>query len=308
MSELTVIGHADVIDYFKKIAAKGRLAHAYLFIGKEGIGKRKTAWHISAFLNCEGKDKPCLSCPNCLKIAKHAHPDISEIAPTTSIGIEEIKEMRKRVHIKNFSSAYKIIIIDDADTLTHDAANAFLKTLEEPPPGVIFFLITAKPENILPTIKSRAHQIWFSLKLSESRKCLSGKKYADADLDFLLKLSDGRLSMIAKLVRPAYLSKRKDLFSGPALAFTLVDKDRKSLKDTMLLLLSFLRDCLLIKIGKESEVMNQDLQKKLIEYSRQFSVETLTGKIDQLFELNTTLDTININLANNIIRDVLQAK
>jgi hypothetical protein len=180
--------------------------------------------------------------------------------------------------------------------------------LEEPPANVIFFLVTCKPENMLATIKSRTHKVWFSLKLSESRKYLKEKKVPDPDIDFLLTLADGRLSMAQKLGTPAYLEKRKKIFNAPSLSFNVYDTDRKSLKNTLPLLLSFLRDCLFIKVGKSDKVLNKDLMTKLSNYSNQFSVPDITDKLEQLFALNQTLDNININLANNIIRDILTTK
>ncbi|MBN2119916.1 MAG: DNA polymerase III subunit [Candidatus Omnitrophica bacterium] len=300
-----IIGHKNVIDYFKLIQKNKRIGHAYLFTGKDGIGKKKTAWYIVSLLNCPQEDRPCLTCQTCRNIQAKIHPDVIEVKPKNSIGIQDIREIQQKVCLKNFSATYKVIIIDEADKLTPDASNAFLKTLEEPPANVVFFLISSKPENLLATIRSRTQKIWFCLKIDESKKYVLSKYASAENIDFLLKFSEGRLNSINKLTSKSYLLKRQKIFADSTLQFNVYETDRKSLKETTQLLLSFLRDCLLTKVGEENEVMNSDFDQKIENYQKRFSLDELADKVERLFAINETLDNINLNLANNLIRDIL---
>ena len=303
MHKYELIGHQNIISYFKIILKKDYLSSGYLFIGKEGIGKRKTARFISMLLNCKEQTRPCFNCLSCTKIERRVHPDVLEIYPVNSIGIEKIRQIQQKTSLKSFSSVYKIVIIDEADTLTQDASNAFLKTLEEPPAGVIFFLITSKPQNLLATICSRTQKIWFSLKFKDLRDYLRTEGFDIHNINLFLKLSDGRLSIIDELKKINYSSKKEKLFKQFPLS--IYESKRNSLKDTTYLLISFLRDCIFFKMNKVDNVINTDVQAEISQYQRRFNVTQLLDKIDGLFLINQALDNINVNLANNLIAGIL---
>jgi len=303
MSKETLIGHKNIIEYFNLLYKKDMLSHAYLFIGKEGIGKRMTARFIAMLLNCKNEARPCFMCASCLGVQKGNQPDVMEIYPETSIGIQNIREIQKRTYLKNFSSSYKVIIIDEADALTMEAANAFLKTLEEPPLGVIFFLITSKPENLPVTIRSRTKKIWFTLKHREIKEHLLNKGLDSNRVNFLLKLSEGRFSIIEKMVKQNYALKKEQIFGKSFIDIHM--SNRASLKSTAQLIISFLRDCLLYKINDKEDIVNTDLMGKISDYQGRFDVRQLLDKADSLLLINQTLDNINVNLANNLIRSIL---
>lgn len=306
MSKRTEITHKNIIDYFRIIVQKNRIAHAYLFIGKEGIGKNKTARYIAMLLNCESNIKPCLECNTCFKIMNDSHPDIIEITPKNSIGIKEIKNVKDKVYIKNFLAQNKIIIINQADKLTPDAANAFLKMLEEPPGNTIFFLLTSKLDDLFPTIKSRVHKLWVRLKDTEAKEYLSKKEYAPDDIDRAMKISENNLEFAERLLSKKLSQKRNKIFSNNGYGFFINETKRDNLKETVFLLLGFLRDCITIKSTSQENILNSDLKEKIIQYQKKFSVEKLISKIDELYLVNKSLDNININLANNLIRNILR--
>jgi DNA polymerase-3 subunit delta' len=155
-----LIGQEHAVKLIKQSMSKNRLAHAYLFAGPDGVGKKTCAQIFARTLNClEGGNEPCNSCISC---TKEFHPDIHLIKPKgTSLRIEQMRELQNNVVYKPYEGKWKVYILEDADKLTEAAANSLLKTLEEPPPVTVFILITSQVEKILPTIRSRCQQINF---------------------------------------------------------------------------------------------------------------------------------------------------
>ena len=295
-----IIGHRKIIDYFKLLHKNKRLASLYLFIGKKGIGKKKVAKYVASLINCLNSQPPCFNCPNCLNISKGLSLDIIELNSKNSIGINEIREVQRRIHFKNFSLPYKVVIIDSADKLTAEASSALLKTLEEPPANTLIFLITALPQNIAPTIISRAQKIYFRLSFPQVRELFLKIGISEAESDFFLKIFEGRLSFLKD--REFYSEKRNFLKGSFS---SLKEEERTSLKEVVFLLMYFLRDCLIFKAGFKDKIINSDLELKIKSYSQKFSLRDLEEKIKELFIIYQSLDNININLANNLIRAVL---
>ena len=154
-----------VLERFKALIENSRLAHAYLFVGPACVGKRETAEAIAKLVNCAASNNEtfCDSCPSCIKINNLQHPDVYLIdaEASGSIKIDEIRSIIKRVSLKPFEGKRKVFIIVNAENLTSQAANALLKTLEEPPNNSLIILTTCFPQRNLDTIKSRCHIINF---------------------------------------------------------------------------------------------------------------------------------------------------
>lgn len=156
-----VIGHRRVIEYIGDVVRTGAVSHAYLICGEKGCGKRLLAGIFAACLQCEnpGEDgDSCGSCHSCVQLRGGNHPDVITITHEKpgSIGIDEIRtQLNQSIHIKPYSSPYKIYIIPDADLLTEQAQNALLKTIEEPPAYAVIFLLAENPEQLLQTVRSR---------------------------------------------------------------------------------------------------------------------------------------------------------
>lgn len=165
LSFAQVTGQDHVTRTLSHALARGQLAHAYLFCGPRGTGKTTTAKILARAVNCHRYPipEPCGECPPCLNIAAGVSLDVIEMDAASNRGIDEIRELRERTRYASGECRYKVYIIDEAHMLTNEACNAFLKTLEEPPPGVIFILATTDPSRLPSTIVSRCQRFDFHL-------------------------------------------------------------------------------------------------------------------------------------------------
>jgi DNA polymerase-3 subunit delta' len=168
MSWSRVHGHERLIDGFRHVVARQRLAHAYLFVGPEGIGKRLFATELAKTLLCEGPGagfEACDRCDACLLVDAGTHPDLFVIQrpeDKNELPIDLMQELCRGFSLKTARGKGKVAILDDADDLNEESANCFLKTLEEPPPRSTFILVGTSTEQQLPTIRSRCHTVRFA--------------------------------------------------------------------------------------------------------------------------------------------------
>ena len=156
-------GQEHVGNTLRQAVMQGRVSHSYLFCGTRGSGKTTTARVLSKAVNClDPRDgDPCEQCAICVSINEGRNLDIIELDAASNRGVEEIREIRDKVHFQPAQNRRKVYIIDEAHMLTREASNAFLKTLEEPPAHVIFILCTTEADRILPTIVSRCQRYDF---------------------------------------------------------------------------------------------------------------------------------------------------
>ena len=158
-----VISQEHVTRTLSNALARGRAAHAYLFAGPRGSGKTTTARLLAKALNCDRgvSGEPCGECENCRSIAAGRSLDVIEIDAASNRGIDDIKELREAVKYAPAQGRYKVYIVDEVHQLSKDAFNALLKTLEEPPRGVVFVLATTEAHKIPATILSRCQRFDF---------------------------------------------------------------------------------------------------------------------------------------------------
>jgi len=152
---------ASVRETLKKVVASGKWPHAFLFSGPRGTGKTSAARILAKAVNCTGQDKPCNNCTNCKAIAEGVNFDVVEMDAASNRGIDEARALRENIKLRPMSGKFKVYIIDEAHMLTTEAANALLKTLEEPPAHVIFVLCTTEPDKLPETVVSRCMQVKF---------------------------------------------------------------------------------------------------------------------------------------------------
>ncbi|HUF88604.1 MAG TPA: DNA polymerase III subunit gamma/tau [Gemmatimonadota bacterium] len=197
-----VISQEHVTRTVSNALERGRVAQAYLFAGPRGSGKTTTARLLARALNCDRgvTGEPCGECENCRSIAAGRSLDVIEIDAASNRGIDDIKELREAVKYAPAQGRYKVYIIDEVHQLSKDAFNALLKTLEEPPRGVVFVLATTEPHKILQTILSRCQRFDFRpiplAAIRERLAMIAGQEGFDLDerAEFAIaKKADGSL-------------------------------------------------------------------------------------------------------------------
>jgi DNA polymerase-3 subunit delta' len=215
-----VIGHRRLIDLLRKSVTGGTLPPSLLFTGPSGIGKRLTALSVAQALNCleqppatsvqppaSSLEPPapspqppawdaCGHCSACTKIARGVHPDVLVVEPgdSGSIKIDQVRDIVDRVGYRPFEGRRRAVIIDEADALVPAAQHALLKTLEEPPPSSVFMLVTARPDVLLPTVRSRCPQLRFRpLAASDVAAALMARGLGESEARAIAATADGSL-------------------------------------------------------------------------------------------------------------------
>ncbi|MBA3947814.1 MAG: DNA polymerase III subunit delta' [Herpetosiphonaceae bacterium] len=215
MQNWDLIGHSWAVDYLRHSTATGRGAHAYLFAGATGIGKALLALRLAQRLVCEtnGPD-PCLVCRACKRVEHGNHPDVrwsslaqqsaesKEDTKSRELKIDTVRAWQHDIDMRPYEAARRVFVLDDANTLTEQAANALLKTLEEPPPYAVLILIAQGAGDLLPTVVSRCRV----LKLRPVGRSLIAAaliqrfNVSSGDAELLAAWSGGRIGWAIRLL------------------------------------------------------------------------------------------------------------
>lgn len=216
-----VRGHDRVVAGLRRSLAEGRFPHAFLFVGPEGVGKKTFALRLAQALLCETRAEadldPCGACPACHQVAAGTHPDLIVAARPEDkhdLPIAVVRQLGHDMGLKPARGARKVAIVDDADDMNDEAANALLKTLEEPPPGSILVLIGTASEVQLETIVSRCRVVRFDpLPESELQEVLLERGIAHDRVEAarLAALGEGTVVRARGLADPALITFRRDL-------------------------------------------------------------------------------------------------
>jgi DNA polymerase-3 subunit delta' len=211
-----ILGQEKAVGFLKKVLRGDRIPHAYLFTGVNGVGKSTTAMALARAINCgtDISDEGCGDCVTCRQLASGNFPDFISLEPDgQNIKIEQIRELNRSLNFKPVSGKYRITIIDRAEMMTEEAANSFLKTLEEPPPGNIIVLKVVDPLDLLPTIISRCQKVPFHpLAREVIRKYLVEQLDQDDNTAWLAAgISEGSLGRAVEICEEGFLEERKGL-------------------------------------------------------------------------------------------------
>ena len=179
----SVFGHARIKEILTGMIQRDRLHHGLCFFGPSGIGKRLMAHEVARAMMCETRNA-CGACGHCRKLAGGNHPDFREVTPDgNDIKVDQIREIAEDLHFRPFEARARFIVLDRVERLREGAANAFLKSLEEPPDYVYFILVTSDIKALLPTIRSRCQQMGFqSLSDGDKKAVLEKRFHLDPDL------------------------------------------------------------------------------------------------------------------------------
>jgi len=299
-------GHRKILELLTRVVQTKRLAHAYVFSGPEGIGKRLTAVALAKNLLCSsGGGRNCGTCSACIQVDRGSHPDFMMVEPEKGvITIDSIRNLKRELSRKSFSGGYKVCLIDDADKMNLQAENALLKTLEEPTPDTVIILITGKPYHLLPTVLSRCQHLKFQpLTLFDASELImtgAGMERDDALLMASLTggspgkaftLNVGQLKELRDswVNQVGFFSKGEggDFFGGEEKF--LSDKEDVDLKINLLRL--WYRDLILYKIyGNVDWVLNKDKAEEIVLQSSTLTLERLLNALLGTEKYSTTLE------------------
>ena len=319
-----IVGHQKPVQILKNGIIYDRIHHAYLFSGKEGIGKKSAAIAFSKSLNCPDlsqEQESCNRCSSCLKIDKNISPDftiISPVSPGSRIKIDQIRTLKESIYWQPLQNRKKITIIDDADRMTIEASNALLKILEEPPEFAILILVTAFPDTILPTIQSRCYRISFKpLCIDDQREIVKRMlPLEEGKLDRILRLSGGSPGKALRMAENNHVMTRQlkfistmsemkpgDLFDCLFRPEKIFPDSKNDLQDLLEMLIYWYRDVLFLKIGLgHQSLFFREQASAIRKYASCYSLKKITSILDYLAEIPADLEKhINPNtLLENI--------
>jgi DNA polymerase-3 subunit delta' len=302
MSFAEILGQEPAIKLLKNSLERGKVAHAYLFYGIEGIGKEKTARALARALNClspQGIEACSGECRSCLKMESGAHPDLIVIKPSGAfIRIEQIRSLQRRLIYKPLEGRYRIVIITNADLLNKESANCLLKTLEEPPDASIIILMATDINELLPTIVSRCQAVPFRplspAVISEYLCSYGDNKFSPEQAALLASLSGGSLGRAVRLADSPLMEMRRDVciqlislsrqdMQGLLLLAENLAGRKEELPEIISMLRTCLRDSLFLRQGlDERHLINKDLREILFEGARRWTEKEIIHGLELL--------------------------
>lgn len=210
-----LVGNENNKYILKETITKGNILHSYMFFGTEGIGKKLFALEFAKMILCENqKNSPCEKCKSCIEFDSNNNPDFFFIEPDgNSIKIDQIRNMQKGILEKPIISSKKVYIINNAETMTKEAQNCLLKTLEEPQEYVVIILLVSDENSMLPTIKSRCTKIFFEKISDENLKTYIKEKIGDVHFEeSMIKLSEGSIGKCIEISKKQEILKKIEDF------------------------------------------------------------------------------------------------
>ena len=323
-----LIANARAVDAVARSLERPHPPHAYLFAGPERTGKATLALQLAQALNCEAAqpslfdqsagtaaDGPCGECPQCRRIAQAIHADVltvsidhSEDPNRKAISIEQVRDIERAIALAPYEGQMRVCIIDPADALTEDAQNAFLKTLEEPPPHAVFILVTAADDALLPTVRSRTSRVEFRLApAAEIEAGLLAEGIDPEQAEVLARVAGGRPGWALEMARDedalkaraATLTQARDLASKSVadclvLAEPLYDlwkSNHHALYERLDQWLGFWRDVMLVQAGAAGSIANSDFSETIGNTAKETDSEAVISFVNSLQDARMHLQT-----------------
>lgn len=338
-----LIGNNHLKDIFKRLIANGRLPHSLLFVGEEGVGKRAFALEIARASVCQNLQfgEACDMCGACKRVDKFnfpnsdkkedyeqvffsEHSDVGMVIPyKNNILVDAVRQLETESNFRPFEAKARFFIVNNAEKLNaakDNAANALLKTLEEPSPTTYIFLITSRPASLLPTIRSRCQTVRFA---PVDTKQIEGflentNQYSIEDAELLSKLSHGSIGRALNLdlgkfrqQREAVLKVLESLLAQQTNRVVLLKtaeeindaKNKEYYENYLEIFQTLIHDIWTLRLGESAEkIVNADLKDKLFGLSQDAEPSRLAN---WLAEIETLRENLSINLNRKIATDAL---
>ena len=334
-----LIGNKNIKEILKRLIKSERVPRSLLFTGEDGVGKKQFALEIAKAAVCQNLQnfEACGECQNCKRTANFnfpkdddrdafkeiifsEHSDIGTVIPyKTGILVDAIRDLEKEANFRPFQAKSRFFLVDDADKMNDSASNALLKTLEEPPETSFIFLITSRPDALLPTILSRCQNIRFAPidKKEIENFLLETKKYSPDDAELLANLSGGSIGRALKTDLEKFRDGRNQMMqvleslllreNRAALLQTAEKLNDAKLKDEyenrLGILQTLIHDIWTIRLGKSEEnLTNTDLIFSLKKFAENADENNLSK---WLGEIETLREQLALNLNRKIAADAL---
>ena len=322
-----ITGHEHLKPLIARAALRGTLPQSLVFAGPSGVGKRMAALALAQLVNCLSPldEDACGECASCRRIARAVHADVLVIEPgeTGAIKIEQIRDVIERAAYRPFEGRRRVVVIDDAEQIIPNAQDALLKTLEEPPNGTTFVLVTSAPDMLLPTIRSRCQRLRFG-RLSPAdvaRVLVRSHGLSAADAHTVAAVSDGSVGRALEgssdafaQARSAALELLQIVANHPAPARRIMGAgglpgagrskaDRNALGQSLRALATILRDLGILGSHSDPEALaNADLRGKLEPLLRSFDADRI---LHAYAAVDRALFALDRNASPKIVADWL---
>ena len=318
--KVNVIGHQWAVELLHQQQQADRVPQSLLLTGPRNVGKCTVARYFAQYLNCTGDDKPCGVCASCRKVISGNHPDVRIIDDDTqALKIDRVRDLQHELALSPVEGQYRVAVLANFEQATTSAANALLKTLEEPASQVVLILTAPDPGSLLPTIVSRCQVLTLRpLPLDEVESALQEEWWASSEqAELLAQLSGGRLGWsVRAMTDETFLARRTEqlndlrdllqMHKAERLVFAQENsRDLAALKETLTLWLTIWRDLLLLKSGCQTKIVNLDWQDVLQAIAQHTSVAQAGNMV---LKLQTTLLNLDRNVNPRLNFEVLLLK
>ncbi len=320
-SNWNLVGHEWAVEMLKKHVADGTTRHAYLFAGPPGLGRRALALRFAQALNCQtprAAGVPCGECRDCRQIAAMQYADLTVVQAESEGGtlkVDQIREARRILTLKPYQAKYRVSLFLRFQEANDNAANALLKTLEEAPSYAVLILTADTPEQLLPTIVSRCEILRLRpLRLEEIQKALEGRGVESGRAKLIAHISGGRFGYALRLLEnESLLEKREErlndlqsLISASRLEkFAYADKlsrDKESMRQALLIWLSYWRDVMLRSAQAETPLVNVDRNLEIEDLASRLALSATRTVVSRLEDV---LEKMEKNVNSRLLAEVL---